>query len=96
MHQQNHPTILLCMGEKQTTTKTTLLKQCTREEKHHQVQGRKMTIFIATKKAPKQIKEPISKTETKVIHRRSPRMPSATAKYWESIKAKLRNPNQDE
>ena len=52
--------------------------------------------YIAPKQAPKQIKEPISKTETKTEHRRSPRMPRATAKYWGSIKAELRNPNQDE
>ena len=52
--------------------------------------------YIAPKQAPKQIKEPISRKETKTGHRRSPRMPRATAKYWESIKAELRNPNQDE
>ena len=52
--------------------------------------------YMAPKQAPKQIKEPISRKETKTGHRRSPRMPRATAKYWESIKAELRNPNQDE
>ena len=52
--------------------------------------------YIAPKQAPKQIKEPILTKETKTGHRRSPRMPRATAKYWESIKAELRNPNQDE
>ena len=52
--------------------------------------------YIAPKQAPKQIKEPVSKTEKKTGHRRSPRMPRTTAKYWESIKAELRNPNQDE
>ena len=52
--------------------------------------------YIAPKQAPKQIKEPISKTENKTGHRRSPRMPRATAKYWKSIKGELRNPNQDE
>ena len=52
--------------------------------------------YVAPKQAPKQIKEPISREETKPGLRRSPRMPRATAKYWDSIKAELRNPNQDE
>ena len=52
--------------------------------------------YVAPKQAPKQIKEPISREETKPGLRRSPRMPRATAKYWESIKTELRNPNQDE
>ena len=52
--------------------------------------------YISPKQAPKQIKEPISNSEIKTGYRRSPRMPRATAKYWESIKAELRNPNKDE
>ena len=45
--------------------------------------------YFAPKQAPKQIKEPISREETKPGLRRSPRMPRATAKYWDSIKAEL-------
>ena len=52
--------------------------------------------YVAPKQAPKQIKEPISRKETKTGHRRSPRIPRAIAKYWESIMVELRNPNQDE
>ena len=52
--------------------------------------------YMAPKQAPKQIKEPILRKETKTGHRRSPRIPRATAKYWESIKVELKNPNQDE
>ena len=52
--------------------------------------------YISPKQAPKQIKKPVSNNETKTGHRRSPRMPRATAKYRESIKAELRNPNKDE
>ena len=52
--------------------------------------------YMSPKQAPKQIKEPVSNNKTKTGHRRSPRMPRATAKYWESIKAELRNPNEDE
>ena len=53
-------------------------------------------IYISQKQAPKQIKEPVSNTETKTGHRKSPKMPRAPAKYWESIMAELRNPNEDE
>ena len=54
--------------------------------------------YMAPKQAPapKQIKESISRKETKTGHRRSPRMTRATEKYWESIKVELRNPNQDD
>ena len=45
MHQQNHPTILLCMGENQTATKIALLNQCTRKGKCHQVQKHKVTML---------------------------------------------------
>ena len=37
--------------------------------------------YISPKQAPKQIKEPVPNNETKTGHRRSPRMPRATAKY---------------
>ena len=52
--------------------------------------------YVAPKQAPKQIKELVPRGDTKPGLRRSPRMPRATAKYWDSIKAELRNPNQDE
>ena len=48
------------------------------------------------KQAPKHIKEQTLNSNIKTGYRRSPRMPSTTAKYWESIKAELRNPNKDE
>ena len=56
----------------------------------------KQSDYVAPKQAPEQIKEPVSRKDTKPGLRRSPRMPRATAKYWDSIKAELRNPNQDE
>ena len=56
----------------------------------------KQSDYVAPSQAPKQIKEPVSRKDTKPGLRRSPRMPRATAKYWDSIKAELRNPNQDE
>ena len=55
----------------------------------------KQSDYVAPKQAPEQIKEPVSRKDTKPGLRRSPRMPRATAKYWDSIKAELRNPNQD-
>ena len=48
--------------------------------------------YVAPKKAPKQIKEPISKYQ-RISNIKNA---LATAKYWDSIKAELRNPNQDE
>ena len=52
--------------------------------------------YVAPKQTSKQIKEPVLREDTKPGLRRSPRMPRATAKYWDSIKAELRNPNQDD
>ena len=51
--------------------------------------------YVEPKQAPKQLKEQVSRKNTESGLRRSPRMPTATAKYWNSIKAELRNPNQD-
>ena len=48
------------------------------------------------KQAPKHIKESNSNQEVNTGYRRSPRVPRVTAKYLESIKAELRNPDEDE
>ena len=58
--------------------------------------ARKQSDYVKPKQAPKQLKEQVSRKNTESGLRRSPRMPTATAKYWNSIKAELRNPNQDE
>ena len=52
--------------------------------------------YVEPKQAPKQLKEQVPRKNAESGLRRSPRMPTATAKYWNSIKAELRNPNQDE
>ena len=57
--------------------------------------GREQNYYVKPKQAPKQLKEQVSRKNTESWLRRSPRMPTATAKYWNSIKAELRNPNQD-
>ena len=41
--------------------------------------------YVAPKQAPEQIKETVSREDTKLGLRRSPKMPRATAKYWDSI-----------
>ena len=56
----------------------------------------KQSDYVAPKQAPEQIKELVSRKDAKPRLRRSPRMLRATAKYWNSIKAELRNPDQDE
>ena len=58
--------------------------------------ARKHSDYVEPKQAPKQLKEQVSRKNTGSGLRRSPRMPTATAKYWNSIKAELRNPNLDE
>ena len=82
MHQQSLPTIALI---KPMHKKRKLLPS-----------ARKQSIYVEPKQAPKQLKEQVSRKNTESGLRRSPRMPTATAKYWNSIKAELRNPNQDE
>ena len=51
--------------------------------------------YILPKQAPKHIKESNSNQEISTGYRRSPRVPKVTAKYLESIKAELRNPDED-
>ena len=58
--------------------------------------ARKQSIYVEPKQAPKQLKEQVSRKNAESGLRTSPRMLTATAKYWNSIKAELRNPNQDE
>ena len=57
--------------------------------------ARKQSDYIEPKQALEQLKEHISRENAKPGLRRSPRMPMATARYWNSMKAELRNPNQD-
>ena len=55
--------------------------------------AKKQGTYVEPKQAPEQLKEHDSREKAKPGLRRSPRMPRATAKYWDSIKAELRNPN---
>ena len=52
--------------------------------------------YISPTSAPKHIKESNSNQEISTEYRRSSRVPRVTAKYLESIKAELRNSDEDE
>ena len=52
--------------------------------------------YISPTQALKHIKESNSNQEISTEYRRSPRVTRVTAKYLESIKAKLRNSDEDE
>ena len=52
--------------------------------------------YMSPIKAPKHIEESNSNQEIITEYRRSSRVPRVTAKYLESIKAELRNSDEDE
>ena len=83
------------MEETQTETGIALMNPCTRKGNYFLVQEIKMTISNQNRHLSNSRNRSQEKNTGSGL-RRSPRMPTATARYWNSIKAELRNPNQDE